>query len=295
MCIRDRYQRRVRDKKLQTMRGCMVLSFVLFFSLCWVTTSGYGCTCMNGLAWDPMDFRPQIPSTREIPTMSDSERQIALAIMSWIGVARKENGRESLQQFAFSNRDGVTPVILAPKSVADFAYENAIVQSQMGTIEYEEWPAFCGGTATATCDWRYYKRRRAEVIKDEHEIKFGIYGWPLQSETGKSGYCVSSVDEFYGWGHNPSQIIDRIQAWAAKEGGEFPMEPFEKGIAVYGIGVSNNGMAPKDEASPANVYMTTVIRIILSYELDCSCHHAVECKAIDAADQLSFLELYSDQ
>lgn len=215
---------------------------------------GLGCPCLGGIP-----FSPAGTSTLVVPSGKRIEEEFQRFLSSWIG--------QSLRG-AFARA-----VYNQPRDLRDYAYENSRVMFDTGKVQYPMYPVGCVG-----CDYKHYQQARATSIQTLQDIDFSSSGYPLQSVTGGRGWCVLSVDEFYGYSpyYSPTVLLEDVLSRTTAEGNtaifgtagsELPLGPTvpEPGPHFYGIGVytqTEQGGGP---------FYVTIIRVILIQQPDCTC------------------------
>jgi hypothetical protein len=196
-----------------------------------------------------------------VPSGSRVEEEFQRFLASWIG----QSLRGAFARATYNQ----------PRDMRDYAYENSKVMSDTGKVQYPEYPAGCIG-----CNYLHYQQARITDIKTLNTIDFSSTGYPLQSVTGGRGWCVLSVDEYYGYSpfYSPTVLLEDLLSRTIATGntgvfgtgslqGNLPLGPTvpEPGPHFYGIGVytqTEQGGGP---------FWVTIIRVILIQSPDCTC------------------------
>ncbi len=155
-----------------------------------------------------------------------------------------------------------------PSDLRDYAYEHSKIMALKGNVLFDNWPPSCGSQPDSSlCDWNFYKTNRAYFIKQEHSIDFTDVGYPLQSKTGGRGFCVDSIDEWYGYSayYSPNSLLADLRKRnpaAFPNDGQFITAP---GPHFYGVGVYTSA------GQGGTAFWLTVIRVSLTKAPPCNC------------------------
>lgn len=236
-----------------------MMGMLLIIFLGWnaETVDGLGCPCVGGLAFNPTSG----PGRFVVPNGKLIEDEFQLFIENWLA----QNLRGGFARATFNQ----------PRDLRDYAYEHSKIMSLKGSIFFDNWPSSCGSLSGSTeCDWKFYRDNRAFYIKEEHAIDFTDAGFPLQSQTGGRGYCVDSVEEFYGMTttYSPDALLANLRS---NFPGAFPEDGLtvtSPGPHLYGVGVYTT------VGQGGTSFWLTIIRITLTKAPPCSCSLTV-CSA----------------
>jgi len=213
-----------------------------------------GCPCLGGLV-----FSPSGSNSLVVPAGKRVEEEFQRFISSWIGQSLRGPYARAYYNL--------------PRDLRDYAYENSKVMWLEGAVQYKSFPTSCQG-----CNYAHWQQQRQIAIADQQKIDFSSVGFPLQSVTGGRGWCVLSVDEYYGYSpyYSPTVLLEDILSRGTAGGNTAnfgnlanpdPLGPLvpEPGPHFYGIGIyteTEQGGGP---------FYATIIKVILVKQPDCTC------------------------